>query len=81
MDFFAGQGARRRHSPDYGNDEQRRHAKKDAVLCFDISDSRHYYSWRPAIPAPIIRGRFRSNALKIDPLFVNPMTRNMVIST
>jgi hypothetical protein len=41
MDFFAGQGARRRHSPDYGNNEQRRHAEKDAVSCFDISDSRH----------------------------------------
>jgi hypothetical protein len=41
MDFFAGQGARRRHSPDYGNDEQRRHAEKDAALCFDIYDSRH----------------------------------------
>jgi hypothetical protein len=31
MDFFAGQGARRRHSWLYGNDEQRRHAEKDAV--------------------------------------------------
>jgi hypothetical protein len=41
MDFFAGQGARRRHSLVYGNDEQRRHAEKDAVLCFDISDSWH----------------------------------------
>jgi hypothetical protein len=36
MDFFAGQGARRRHGRLYGNDEQRRHAEKDAVLCFDI---------------------------------------------
>jgi len=27
--------------PGYGNDEQRRHAEKDAVLCFDISDLRH----------------------------------------
>jgi hypothetical protein len=42
MDFFAWQGARRRHSWLYGNDEQRRHAEKDAVLsCSDISDSRH----------------------------------------
>jgi len=41
MDFFAWQGARRRHSLLYGNDEQRRHAEKDAVSCFDISDSRH----------------------------------------
>jgi hypothetical protein len=31
MDFFAGQGARRRHSEIYGNDEQRRHAEKDAI--------------------------------------------------
>jgi hypothetical protein len=29
-------GARRRHSWLYGNDEQRRHAEKAAVLCFDI---------------------------------------------
>jgi hypothetical protein len=36
MDFFAGKGARRRHSLLYGNDEQRSHAEKDAVLCFDI---------------------------------------------
>jgi len=40
MDFFAWQGARRRHGWLYGNDEQRRHAEKDAVSCFDISDSR-----------------------------------------
>jgi hypothetical protein len=39
MDFFAGQGTRRRHSLLYGNDEQRRHAEKDTVLCCDISDS------------------------------------------
>jgi hypothetical protein len=38
MDFFAEQGARRCHSRDYGNDEQRRHAEKDAVLCADISE-------------------------------------------
>ena len=31
MDFFAGQGARRRHSSHYGDDEQRCHAEKDAV--------------------------------------------------
>jgi len=41
MDFFAGQGARRRHGWLYGNDEQRRHAEKDTASCFDISDSRH----------------------------------------
>jgi hypothetical protein len=41
MDFFAGQGARRRHSPDYGNDEQHRHAEKDAVSCRDISEADH----------------------------------------
>jgi hypothetical protein len=41
MDFFAGQGARRRHSVLYGNDEQRRHAEKDAVSCFDIYGSQH----------------------------------------
>ena len=41
MDFFAGQGARRRHSSAYGNDEQRRHAKKDAVSCFDICEADH----------------------------------------
>ena len=26
---------------DYGNDEQRGYAKKDAILRFDISESRH----------------------------------------
>jgi hypothetical protein len=41
MDFFAGQGARRRHSWLYGNDAQRRHAEKDAASCCDISDLRH----------------------------------------
>jgi hypothetical protein len=41
MDFFAGQGARRRHSRDYGNDGQRRHAKKCAVSCFGISKADH----------------------------------------
>jgi hypothetical protein len=30
-----------RHRSVYGNDEQRRHAEKDAVLCFDISDPQH----------------------------------------
>jgi hypothetical protein len=25
----------------YGNDEQRRHAEKDAVSCFDISESQY----------------------------------------
>jgi len=30
-DFFAGQGARKRHSGLYGNDEQRSHAEKDPV--------------------------------------------------
>ena len=48
MDFFARQGARRRPRLTtcrgrlriaYGNDEQRRHAKKDAVLCNAISVS------------------------------------------
>jgi hypothetical protein len=39
MDFDAGQGVRRRHSSFYGNDEQRRPAAKDAVSCFDISES------------------------------------------
>ena len=41
MDFFAGQGARRRHSMDYDNDEQRRHAVKDAVSCSDIRETDH----------------------------------------
>jgi hypothetical protein len=41
MDFFAGQGARRRHSVLYGNDEQRRHAEKDAVSCCIISEADH----------------------------------------
>ena len=41
MDFFAGQDARRQHSRDYGNDEQRRHAKKDAVSCAFISKTDH----------------------------------------
>jgi len=41
MDFFAGQGARRRHSVLYGNDEQRRHAEKDAVSCSFISEADH----------------------------------------
>jgi len=41
MDFFAGQGARRRHSSDYGNDEQRRHAEKDAVSCPAIYEAGH----------------------------------------
>jgi len=41
MDFFAGQGARRRHSWLYGNDEQRRHAEKDAVSCSFISEADH----------------------------------------
>jgi hypothetical protein len=34
MDFFAGQGARRRHSWLYGNDEQRRHAEKKRHFMF-----------------------------------------------
>ena len=40
MDFFAWQGARRWHRSAYGNDEQRCHAEKDAVLCncFDETD-------------------------------------------
>ena len=40
MHFFAWQGARRRYSSAYGNDEQRCHAEKDAVLCncFDETD-------------------------------------------
>ena len=42
MDFFAWQGARRRHSSAYGNDEQRRHAEKDTFLCIVISLSGHY---------------------------------------
>jgi hypothetical protein len=33
MDFFAWQGARRRHSTDDGNAKQRCRAEKDAVLC------------------------------------------------
>jgi hypothetical protein len=41
MDFSAGQGARRHHSPDYGNDEQRRHAEKGAVSCCAISEAEH----------------------------------------
>jgi hypothetical protein len=41
MDFFAWLGARRRHSRNYGNDEQRRHAEKDVVLCFIISKVGH----------------------------------------
>jgi hypothetical protein len=41
MDFSAWQGARRRHSMAYGNDEQRRKAEKDAVSCIDISGSGH----------------------------------------
>ena len=41
MDFFAGQGTRRRHSMAYGNDEQLRHAEKGAVSCFDISESQY----------------------------------------
>ncbi len=41
MDFVAWQGARRRHSKLYGNDEQRRHVAKDAVLCLDISEADH----------------------------------------
>jgi hypothetical protein len=41
MVFFAWQGARRRHSMAYGNDEQRRHTEKDAISCFDISGSGH----------------------------------------
>ena len=40
MDFFAWQDARRSHSMAYGDDKQRRHAEKDAVLCkcFDETD-------------------------------------------
>jgi hypothetical protein len=41
MDFSAGQGARRRHGPDYGNDEQRRHAEKAAVSRCAISEADH----------------------------------------
>ena len=41
MDFSAGQGARRRHIRDYGNDEQRGHAEKDAVSCSLISEADH----------------------------------------
>jgi hypothetical protein len=50
MDFFVWQGARRRHSPAYGNDEQRRHTEKDAVSCRVISEADHKpnYSGQPA---------------------------------
>jgi len=41
MDFGLGQGARRRHSSFYGNDEQRRPKAKDAVLCAILCDSLH----------------------------------------
>ncbi len=41
MDFFAGLGTRRRHSQLYGNDEQRRHAEKDAVSGCIISEVDH----------------------------------------
>ena len=47
MGFFAGhtlkgtRGARRRHSLDYGNDEQRRPAEKDAVSCLNICEADH----------------------------------------
>ena len=56
MDFFAGQGARRRHRSDYGNDEQYArhaagcHAEKDApkeiplgcaVSCSAICEADH----------------------------------------
>jgi len=41
MDFFVGQGARRQHSRDYGKDEQRSHAEKDAVSCALISKTDH----------------------------------------
>ena len=41
VDYFAGQGVRRRHSPDYGNDEQRSLRKKTPfhVLIFMIYDT------------------------------------------
>ena len=32
----------RRHSLDYSNDEQRRHAEKDAVSCSDVCEADHY---------------------------------------
>ena len=41
MDFFAGQGTRRSHSSDYGDDEQRGPAEKDAVTCLDICEAGH----------------------------------------
>ncbi len=47
MDFFAGLGARRRHSMVYGNDEgaplvrRNRHAEKDTVLRDDSCVTRH----------------------------------------
>jgi hypothetical protein len=40
MDFVAWQGARRSHGGHYGDDEQRRHAAKDAGSCCEISVSR-----------------------------------------
>jgi hypothetical protein len=39
--FFAGEGARRRHSGFYGNDAQGHHAEQDAASCLLISGSRH----------------------------------------
>ena len=39
VDFFAGQGERRGHSSDSGDDEQRLHAEKDAVSCPDICEA------------------------------------------
>jgi len=41
MDLFDWQDATRRHSLDYGNEEQRRQAEKDAVLWGDIYEARH----------------------------------------
>ena len=37
----------------YGNDEQRRHAEKDAVLCIASFVSRHYCGSHPLIAAGV----------------------------
>jgi hypothetical protein len=41
MDFGAGQGATTSHSRSYGEELQRGHASKDAVLCFVIYEADH----------------------------------------
>ena len=59
MDFFDWQGARRRHSRRYANNQQRRQTEKDAMSCRvlgrDWQHIRLCFSNRPRLPHKMLK--------------------------